>query len=727
MAPEPQQPSTAASARSTAPHKSAVTEPSVELPHRQKPAPRPAIAEQYAVRDLLHSAAVIRSQQDEKERFTRKLGEVQDYKDIRTQYRKWFPPSRLHGEGYNGYGNGHTDEPVPSVLYPVSKIRAGRRRTPMLRVKRKDMAQQAEQVEELIPIRLDVDWDKIKLRDTFTWNLHDRVVPMKLFAEQLVEDFGIEGPAADRVLEMVTHQIYDQLTDFCPPVYIEEDALDPELPYSAYKNDEMRILIKLNITIGQHTLVDQFEWDINNPLNSPEEFALSMSRELSLSGEFATAIAHCIREQSQLFTKSLYIIGYPFDGRPVEDGDLIAAFLPTPLPSAFRPHQQAREYTPYLYEMKEADLEKNEVIFSREQRRQKRSVNRRGGPTLPDLKDRQRTVRTLIVSSVLPGAAETMEESRIFKRVGALSGRGKRGAAGQGGGDGLSEPEDSEDSAPESPAPSQLQGTARTRGMRGAATAAQQRMANLGRSETPEAILHHHETRTSARRFGGREESFDNSATLIIKLKIGKEKLRQYLRDRKNGIRPQNLHNRSQSNVSGLGTPARGSMGPPSTPGLQNQQLNAPTSTPGPSTTPSGQIGRIDAPPPPPPGQSLPPPVSPHAFLHSNIPANPPQPPSPAWLLAGLQTLQQSYPRDRFEGMMRYSSVDSTTELSVPAPPAGAETPSNVKYMWLPRIRCNDCPGKLYTPGPGMTVDNFEVHLKNRLHREKVDARMRAS
>jgi len=44
--------------------------------------------------------------------------------------------------------------------------------------------------------------------------------------------------------------------------------------------------------------------------------------------------------------------------------------------------------------------------------------------------------------------------------------------------------------------------------------------------------------------------------------------------------------------------------------------------------------------------------------------------------------------------------------------------------MYLPRIRCHDCPGKLYTPGPEMTVGNFEVHLKNRQHRERVDGRV---
>jgi SWI/SNF-related matrix-associated actin-dependent regulator of chromatin subfamily B protein 1 len=73
---------------------------------------------------------------------------------------------------------------------------------------------------------------------------------------------------------------------------------------------------------------------------------------------------------------------------------------------------------------------------------------------------------------------------------------------------------------------------------------------------------------------------------------------------------------------------------------------------------------------------------------------------------------------------MRYSPVNTATELPCAAPPAGQPTPEGVKYMYLPRIRCHDCPGKLYTPGPEMTVGNFEVHLKNRQHRERVDGRV---
>lgn len=71
---------------------------------------------------------------------------------------------------------------------------------------------------------------------------------------------------------------------------------------------------------------------------------------------------------------------------------------------------------------------------------------------------------------------------------------------------------------------------------------------------------------------------------------------------------------------------------------------------------------------------------------------------------------------------MRYSAVDTETLQAVSSsngPPKG-----KVKYQYLPRIRCLDCPGKLYTPGPGMTVDNFEIHLKNKVHKQRVEARL---
>ena len=399
-----------------------------------------------------------------------------------------------------------------------------------LRISRLDQATQAEQIDELVPIRLDVEQDQIRLRDTFTWNIHDRVIGIDRFSQQLVDDFHLDlpPPQSESLVRDIQTSMQEQLNDFHPHIFIEEEALDPHLPYSAYKNDEMRVVIKLNITIGQYTLVDQFEWEINNPLNLPENFAWQMARDLSLSGEFVTAIAHSIREQSQLFTRSLYVVGHPFDGRSIEDHELLASFQPSPLSSAFRPYQAAKEFTPCLYELNEAELEKTELSLSREERRQKRSVNRRGGPTLPDLKDRRRTIRTLLLSTVLPGAVHTVEESRIYKRL-ATAGKGRKGPNR----DGYDEFDDSDSdgSLVGSPAVSvhPYAGTARTRGIRGAASAAQAAMrANLGRSATPESgIVHHHETRASGRRTIRDESTPESQPTLMVVLRLSSTKLRK--------------------------------------------------------------------------------------------------------------------------------------------------------------------------------------------------------
>lgn len=104
-------------------------------------------------------------------------------------------------------------------------------------------------------------------------------------------------------------------------------------------------------------------------------------------------------------------------------------------------------------------------------------------------------------------------------------------------------------------------------------------------------------------------------------------------------------------------------------------------------------------------------------------PVNLLQPEPPRWLQMALITMQKRYPGDKFEAFMRHMALDPN---DTPIPP-NQPVPANADWVWLPRIRCHDCPGKLYTPGPDETINNFEVHLKNKVHREKVDRRVAAN
>lgn len=562
-----------------------VSAPKVSKDSSTTPAPLhdEVMLDRYIQRDLFHIVAM-NDQCEHMKNLGLSMREKDAYMNEVNQQRR-LDPGAVFGPGFRGYGNRTTDtgslrmpetgkkiQPMYSALRPPPKTRRARQ----LYVPRKANAQQAEQHEELVPVRLDIELDKIRLRDTFTWNLHENLVSQDVFIEYLLEDLKIPPENMHEVARQVKQEMQDQIDNFYPHIIVEDGPLELARPYNEHKDDEMRIRIWINITIGRITLVDQFEWDINNPLNSPEEFAERMALENALSGEFTTAIAHSIREQSQLYTKSLYLTNHCFDGRLVEDPELKDGFLSNPPHSIFRPVQAQKDWMPLMYEMTEADLERTELSMMREHRAQKRQLNRRGGPALPDLKDRQRTVRSLIMHSVIPGAVDTFETTGIPKT--RRSGRaGRRGAA-RTDGDAESEDLDSDASADDSPAPSALAnaGTARTRNMRGAASAAQAAMrANLGRSVTPDLQTTPLDThRTSARRSMLRDESVHDDDTLIVKLKIGRARLKALVEE-----------NRAKKRASEY--PLSGYASQPPLPGLTRPSihLSAGKSKPIPSTS----------------------------------------------------------------------------------------------------------------------------------------------
>ena len=54
------------------------------------------------------------------------------------------------------------------------------------------------------------------------------------------------------------------------------------------EQQDQRVVIKLNIHLGNISLVDQFEWDISDDKNNPEEFSRSFMPNFAFSYNLET-------------------------------------------------------------------------------------------------------------------------------------------------------------------------------------------------------------------------------------------------------------------------------------------------------------------------------------------------------------------------------------------------------------------------------------------------------
>ncbi|KAG8959571.1 SWI/SNF chromatin-remodeling complex subunit [Tulasnella sp. 419] len=263
------------------------------------------------------------------------------------------------------------------VVWPSHrrKLREERRGRKEVRFPMEYKLEQSATPEVLVPVRIDLEFEHYRLRDTFVWNMHDPVVTPEQFALATCQDFDLPLSAAP----LIGKSIQEQLQEFKslthptagrgdneehagwmeeeddewgwwegwrkklklgeageyvgvnpiieePPVLpveptkpaVTEDASQevkmetegevkqeevevidvdktPEeklqVPERAVTpHEELRILIKLDILVGSKHLVDQFEWDTNDPLNSPEVFAEIYASDLGLGGEFKYVI-----------------------------------------------------------------------------------------------------------------------------------------------------------------------------------------------------------------------------------------------------------------------------------------------------------------------------------------------------------------------------------------------------------------------------------------------------
>nr|XP_029544946.1 SWI/SNF-related matrix-associated actin-dependent regulator of chromatin subfamily B member 1-A-like [Oncorhynchus nerka] len=196
----------------------------------------------------------------------------------------------------------------------------------------------ASQAEVLVCLDMEIDGQK--LRDAFTWNMNEKLMTPEMFAEILCDDLDLNPLAfVPAIASAIRQQIESYPTD---------SILDEQT--------DQRVIIKLNIHVGNISLVDMSERE-----NSPETFGLMLCSELGLGGEFVTTIAYSIRGQLSWHQRT-----YAFR----------ADFSENPLPKveiAIRNTGDA--WCPLLETLTDAEMEKKIRDQDRNTRRMRRLAN----------------------------------------------------------------------------------------------------------------------------------------------------------------------------------------------------------------------------------------------------------------------------------------------------------------------------------------------------------------
>jgi hypothetical protein len=224
---------------------------------------------------------------------------------------------------------------------------------------------------QIIPIRLEIDAEGYSLHETFTWHSPCDNLLLESQVESLCTDFDLP---ISIFKPLALRSIKEQILDF--------NAFWPSsVPVELLT---LRILIKLDIIVEGVWLIDQLEWDPFSPRNSPEEFAQIYIKELKLNPEFASAIAHCIREQCFLFVKAMFSTGYTTTSEPDEHGvvsikfndpELAQLACTGPLGRVLRAPDVVSLFAPKPLHLTEEELDKLSYSRKRENRRKKRSTS----------------------------------------------------------------------------------------------------------------------------------------------------------------------------------------------------------------------------------------------------------------------------------------------------------------------------------------------------------------
>lgn len=596
----------------------------------------------------------------------------------------------------------------------------------------------------LVPIRLDLEHEPFKFRDTFVWNAADDAATLEAFALTLCDDVGlppqvfvelIKSAVQLQVSEYATslslqvaapeseeqrvgrgrldanaERVWAQwrsavLQDAAPPAEPEADGAPADLPA-----DELRILIKLDILVGGVHLLDQFEWDLAADDQAPEHFAAAFTSDLGLVGEFTTAIAHAIREQVSGHWRWLSLLGYPYNQLASMDREVRDAFLPAVVPQGLtRAREVTDAFTPKLMQLSAAEVFQMEREHERDLRRKRRQTKGRRGASVEAFEP-QRTVRSVPLWG-FQGAVPEAERPVHARRAAAAAAASLAQTVLRD----ETPPTEAEGAGPAKRTKTEWYDMYfRYPGGLGGGRRAAPRYCPDGAWPLAQR-LHESGVHSAAVATAALSVPAARGAEAASEVRVAPREPAGPMR----GVRPEDLERQQPTmhdgvwhcancGVPGMLTPARrkGPAGEKTLCGPCGKYFHRHRRVPGVTYTrdaavhqkrlglaPSASAGDVAD------GEALP--ADELGMSDSDDDAGA----APAWLRQAVEACRAKYTHDRFEVLQR-------------AHPEALGDGDR----W--RIRCFDCPGKVYKPGPGETLSNFEIHLKNRGHRAAVAKRL---
>ncbi|KAJ2454967.1 SWI/SNF chromatin-remodeling complex subunit [Coemansia sp. RSA 2424] len=191
-------------------------------------------------------------------------------------------------------GSGKINTGGVTLVMPAQRRPPAPGQLPTMRFSRRQLQRQAALAEVLVPIRIDIDADGHRLRDAFTWDLNNALVPPQRFALGLCLDLALPP---DSFVPLIVQAIDEQLDDFRHYGHVEaaaapavrqslldeidrsdqeidgsdqEDKEKDDMPrLASWVDDELRVVIRIDIIIGHIALRDQLEWDVAPLLRPP--------------------------------------------------------------------------------------------------------------------------------------------------------------------------------------------------------------------------------------------------------------------------------------------------------------------------------------------------------------------------------------------------------------------------------------------------------------------------